>query len=94
LYGITGRPSDVGRFKVPTLRNVAITSPYFHNGVTRTLKEAVHFYNARDVDPAIAPPEFPANMNTAELGNLGLTSAEEDDIVAFLHTLTDGYSAP
>lgn len=94
LYGITGRPSDIGRFKVPTLRNVAITAPYFHNGVTGTLKAAVHFYNARDVDPAIAPPEFPANMNTAELGNLGLTSAEEDDIVAFLNTLTDGYSAP
>lgn len=91
LYGTTGRPADIGRFKVPTLRNVEKTAPYFHSGVMNTLAETVHFYNARDTDGTIAKPEFPANMNKAELGNLGLTSSEEEDIVAFLRTLSDGY---
>ncbi|MCB9029586.1 MAG: c-type cytochrome [Deltaproteobacteria bacterium] len=92
LYANTGRPSDVGRFKVPTLRNVAVTAPYFHHGLMKTLKEAVHFYNARDIDSSIGTPEFAENMNILELGNLGLTDQEEEDIVAFLNTLTDGYT--
>ena len=89
LYQTTKRPGDMGRFKVPTLRNIAITAPYFHNGVFKTLKQAVHFYNARDVG-GFAPPEVPATMNRDELGNLHLTDSEENDIVAFLNTLTDG----
>ena len=84
-----------GAFKVPTLRNVAKTAPYGHNGVFRTLPEIVHFYNTRDVPGAgwngvgWAPPEVPQNVNVDELGNLGLTSAQESDLVAFLHTLND-----
>ena len=92
LQGVTGRPSDRGRFKVPSLRNVAISAPYFHNGVYNTLEEAVHFYNARDTDPAIAKPEVPETMNIVELGNLGLSPEQEQDLVAFLKTLTDGYT--
>jgi cytochrome c peroxidase len=81
-----------GAFKVMTLRNIAKTAPYGHNGYFNTLKEIVHFYNTRDVPEAGWPaPEVPENVNNAELGNLGLTSAEEDDIVAFLKTLSDGY---
>jgi cytochrome c peroxidase len=79
---------------------------YMHNGYFKTLKQVVHFYNTRDVlarcpgDPPIGvsgsgttcwpAPEQPANENTTQLGNLGLTSAQEDDIVAFLGTLSDG----
>ena len=63
---------------------------YGHNGFFKSLKEIVHFYNTRDVE-AWAPPEVPQTMNTDELGNLGLTSAEEDAIVAFMRTLSDGY---
>lgn len=78
-----------GQFKVPTLRNVAISAPYFHNGVFNTLEEAVHFYNKRD---SLFPnPEVPANVNKVELGKLKLSSQEEKDLVAFLKTLTDGY---
>jgi cytochrome c peroxidase len=79
-----------GAFKVPTLRNVGKTAPYGHNGVFRTLSEIVHFYNTRDVPEAgWAPPEVPQNVNVGELGDLGLTAAEESDIVAFLRTLDD-----
>ncbi len=48
------------------------------------------FYNTRDVGPW-PPPEFPTNINRDELGDLGLSEQEVDDIFAFLHTLTDGY---
>ncbi len=84
-----------GAFKVPTLRNIGKTAPYGHNGYFETLEEIVHFYNTRDV-PGAGPggkdwpvPEVPANVNTAELGDLGLTAGEEAAIVAFLRTLDD-----
>ena len=76
------------------------------NGYFKTLKGIVHFYNTRDTKPecpdlyteaeALAAdcwpqPEVSANLNTAEMGDLGLTPEEEDAIVAFLRTLSDGY---
>jgi cytochrome c peroxidase len=92
---------NLGKHKVPTLRNVDkrpapdFVKAYGHNGYFKSLKEIVHFYNTRDVVAANWPaPEVPVNVNTTELGNLGLTDAEEDAIVEFLKTLTDGYLAP
>ena len=96
---------EIGKHKVSSLRNVEVTPPYGHNGVFKTLEEVVHFYNTRDVLPPTCtdnndpnfgitcwpPPEIPQNVNTEELGNLGLTPDEEAAIVAFLKTLTDGY---
>lgn len=82
-------PSLDGAFKVPTLRNLSKTGPYTHAGYFTTLKSLVHFYNTRDTE-AWPAPEVASTMNTTELGDLGLTSAEEDKIVAFLGTLTDG----
>jgi cytochrome c peroxidase len=79
---------------------------YSHNGYFKSLEGIVHFYNTRDVLPvcpgdyteaeALAAncwpaPEVAENVNTAELGNLGLTPDEEAAIVAFLKTLSDGY---
>jgi len=80
---------------------------YAHNGYFKTLKQIVHFYNTRDAKPpclsaftlvedAIAQgcwpvPEVPVNVNTTELGNLHLTDAQEDAIVAFMKTLSDGF---
>lgn len=80
---------------------------YGHNGYFKSLKGIVHFYNTRDVKPecpnplttmedAIAmdcwpAPEIAENVNTSELGDLGLTDEEEDAIVAFLETLTDNF---
>lgn len=85
-----------GAFRVSTLRNIAVTGPYMHNGVFKDLATVVHFYNTRDVEGAINPEtgeawekgEVDVNKNDAELGNLKLT-AEEEDLVAFLKTLTD-----
>jgi cytochrome c peroxidase len=80
---------------------------YGHNGYFKSLKGIVHFYNTRDTKPVCKNPftreadalaqqcwplsEVPNNVNATELGNLGLTPAEEDAIVAFLRTLSDGY---
>lgn len=82
-------PAEDGKFKVSTLRNIAISPPYGHNGFFKTLKQIVHFYNTRDVDPSWPKPEVNSTVNHDELGNLGLTDAEENAIVAFLKTLTD-----
>jgi cytochrome c peroxidase len=87
---------ELGKQKVPTLRNVAkapwlgFVKAYTHNGYFKNLEDIVHFYNTRDVEPW-PPPEVPFNVNTDELGNLGLTPAEEAAVVAFLKTLTDGF---
>ncbi len=89
----TGDSEQAGKFKVPTLRNVALTAPYMHNGVFETLDEVVAFYNSRDVEERWAAPEVADNVNRDELGDLGLTEEEMADLVAFLHTLTDGYAA-
>jgi len=83
-------PAENGKFRVPTLRNVALTSPYLHNGVFKTLFQTISFYNTRDV-ASWPDPEVAENVNFDELGNLGLTNQEMEDLVAFLHTLTDGW---
>jgi len=90
LGKILDDPAENGKFRVPTLRNVAVTSPYLHNGVFKTLFSVVAFYNSRDVADWPAP-EVSANVNEDELGDLGLTNQELEDIVAFLRTLTDGW---
>ena len=78
------------------------TKAYTHNGYFKSLSEIVHFYNTSKSLPSCPqgsagekvscwpPPETPANVTTL-IGNLGLTSAEESDIVAFLQTLSDGF---
>jgi len=82
--------AENGKFRVPTLRNVAITPPYLHNGVFKTLFQVVSFYNSRDI-LSWPEPEVSENLNTDEMGDLGLTTQEMEDIVAFLQTLTDGW---
>ena len=76
---------------------------YMHNGYFKSLKEVVHFYNTRDALPRCQAgepgekmrcwpaPEDSANVNRRQLGNLELTEQEEDAVVAFLRTLSDGY---
>jgi cytochrome c peroxidase len=92
LGGVLNKTSENGKFKVPSLRNIAKTAPYFHNGIFKNLRQVVVFYNTRDIGPW-APPEVRANVNNEELGDLGLTEQEVDDIVAFMLTLSDGYNS-
>lgn len=81
-----------GKFKVASLRNVAKTSPYMHNGVFSSLREVVEFYNTRDTDPQRwGEAEVITTENHDELGNLKLSDRDIDAIVAFLNTLSDGY---
>lgn len=94
LYEVTQDPADRWKYRTPSLRNVALTAPYMHNGSLGTLREVVEFYNAGGVpnevlDPLIRP--------------LGLSETEIDDLVAFLKALTgdnvnalvsDAFAAP
>lgn len=89
-----------GKFKTPTLRNVGKAQRFMHNGVFSSLEEVVHFYNTRDVLGAgwngvpWASPEYPFNMDFHGVGGLGLTANQEAAIVAFMKTLSDGYTGP
>jgi cytochrome c peroxidase len=91
LGAVLNDPKQNGKFKNPHLRNVALTAPYMHNGVLKTLKEVVHFYNTRDIPGMWPAPEVPETMDGNFMGNLGLSDADEDALVAFMMTLTDGY---
>jgi cytochrome c peroxidase len=91
LGAIVKNPEENGKFKVPTLRNVALTAPYMHNGAFKTLDEVVKFYNSRDKSSKWGTPEVGENVNKDELGDLKLSAQEEKDIVAFMKTMSDGY---
>jgi len=78
-YEVTQMPEDRWSYTTPSLRNIALTAPYMHNGIFATLKQVINFYNQGGVvndnlDPLIKP--------------LNLTTAEVDDLAAFLNTLT------
>lgn len=94
-------PAEEGKYKVPTLRNVAVTGPYMHNGVFKDLRTTVVFYNKYNTKKASgqinpetgkpwAPPEVDANLSLEELEHgPALDDKRIDAIVAFLKTLTD-----
>jgi cytochrome c peroxidase len=84
-YSVTRRSEDLGAFKTPTLRNVARTAPFMHDGSIATLEEVVAFYDRGgnpnpQLDPALRP--------------LRLTAGERDDLVAFLGALTGPVAGP
>lgn len=101
LLPTSERKSSAGRFKTPTLRNVAVTGPYMHNGVFKDLRTVIVFYNtynttnpARKVNPEtgkpFARPEIVSNLSTTELQTgPALDDRRIDALVAFLKTLTD-----
>lgn len=98
---INNAHEEKGKFKVPSLRNIAETGPYLHNGIFSSLKEVVEFYNQRDVEAKKsglqqrwAKAEVSDNINREELGDLKLNDTEVEAIVAFMKTLTDGYQLP
>jgi cytochrome c peroxidase len=85
LYNTTGKESDRGRMKVPSLRNVALTAPYMHDGRFTTLEEVIEFYSS-----GIQPKSPNIDEHIAPLGKgLRLSPAQKADLLAFLKTLTD-----
>jgi cytochrome c peroxidase len=92
LGPIVDDPEENGKFKVMTLRNIQRTAPYAHNGFFKQLEDITHFYNTRDVpDEGWPAPEYPDTVNFDELGKLGLSAKDEEALVKFMKTLTDGY---
>jgi len=86
---VTGRTQDEGLFKVPSLRNIALTAPYMHDGRFATLAEVVEFYNSGVVaHPNLSPPLRVGGPNGAPR-RLNLTANEKAALIAFLNTLTD-----
>ncbi|MFT4662029.1 MAG: cytochrome c peroxidase [Patiriisocius sp.] len=81
----TGNLADIGKFKVPTLRNIALTPPYMHDGRFETLEEVLDHYNEGIQD---SPTVDPGIQNTMITG-LGLSDQDKADLIAFLNTLTD-----
>ncbi len=78
-FQITKIPSDIGKFKTPNLRNIALTAPYMHDGSIATLAEVINYYNqGGNKNPWLDPAIFPLN----------LTTQEQQDLEAFLHELT------
>ncbi|MDF1620224.1 cytochrome-c peroxidase [Pseudothioclava nitratireducens] len=94
-------PTQAGKFKVPTLRNVAVTGPYMHNGVFEDLRSVIVFYNKYNsrldesqINPEtgqpFGPPEIAENISLSDLEHgPALDDFAIDAIVAFLETLTD-----
>jgi cytochrome c peroxidase len=89
---ITGQAQEMGLFKVPSLRNIALTAPYMHDGRFATLEQVVEFYNSGIVDnPNLSPPlrtGVPPQPPGGPL-RLNLTADQKAALVAFLNTLTD-----
>jgi cytochrome c peroxidase len=81
---ISHKEEDLGKFKTAGLRNVSITSPYMHNGMFKTLKEVIDFYNEPD---KVVPNSI--NRDTLLNKPLGLTPGEKSDLEAFLVSLAD-----
>jgi cytochrome c peroxidase len=77
-YGVTQEEKDKRAFKTPTLRNIDLTAPYMHNGVFETLEEVMDFYNQGGGEDA---------LKSEEIFPLHLTEEEQNDVIAFLHSL-------
>lgn len=84
LGGVTGQAQDMGVFKVPSLRNVALSAPYMHDGRFATLQEVIEHYNSGGhPSPTISP------FMKFTQGGLQLTAEKKAQLLAFLNTLTD-----
>jgi cytochrome c peroxidase len=81
----TGDPNDKGKFKVTSLRNIAVTGPYMHDGRFSTLEEVIDHYNDGIQQSATLDPALDATTTTG----LMLDATEKADLINFLKTLTD-----
>lgn len=84
-YSITGNPMEKGCYKAPTLRNIAVSAPYMHDGRFATLDEVIDFYSDSVKNSATISPL----MHHVMQGGVRLTDLEKSQLKAFLSTLTD-----
>ena len=92
LYNFTHQDEDVGKFKAPTLRNIALTAPYMHDGSVATLEDAIDHYSAggRTVQSGPNAGVGADNPNKSEfVKHFDLTAGERNDVLEFLKALTD-----
>ncbi len=82
---VTGKTADNGKFKVPSLRNLAFTAPYMHDGRFKTLEEVINFYSEGLQKSA----NIDSKMEFVHQGGAKLTSEDKRKIIAFLLTLSD-----
>ena len=92
VYEITNQPSDMGKFKAPTLRNIALTAPYMHDGSIKTLEEVIGHYKAGG--RTIKKGEFAGvgsenQLKSNFVSGFKLTVQEQRDLLAFLRSLSD-----
>lgn len=92
LYEMTGNPDDMGKFRAPSLRNVAVTGPYMHDGSVATLEDVVEIYaqGGRNIEtgPDVGDGRF-SPVKSDLIVKIDLSPQEKADLVAFLNTLTD-----
>jgi len=92
LQAITGVASDMGKFKVPSLRNIEVTFPYMHDGTVATLSDVLDHYGAGGRTIASGPNAGAGSANPFKSGMVGgfaLSPGEKADVIAFLRSLTD-----
>ncbi|MEO0601023.1 MAG: MbnH family di-heme enzyme [Myxococcota bacterium] len=92
LFEFTADPQDMGRFRAPTLRNIAVTAPYMHDGSMETLEEVIRHYEAggRMIEEGPYAGDGRANPNKSGLvAGFTLTDDNRADLLAFLESLTD-----
>jgi len=85
LFNVTQDEADLGKFKTPTLRNLAFTAPYMHDGRFQTIEEVVDFYS----DSVQNNSNVDVLMKKATTGGLGLNKTEKEALIAFILTMTD-----
>lgn len=91
-HEVTGTPSHMGQFRAPTLRNIALTAPYTHDGSVETLEDVIRNYAAGGRLKTSAPNAGDGRMNPYKDGfiaSFSITEQEIQDVVAFLESLTD-----
>lgn len=92
IFEFTAEPTDMGRFRAPSLRNIALTAPYMHDGSIATLEAVVDFYAAHGRDLTSGPNAGDGRANPFKdpiVDSISLTDQDKADLVAFLKTLTD-----
>lgn len=92
LVSITQEPHDMGKFRAPTLRNIALTAPYMHDGSMASLEQVIDFYGAAGRVILTGDNQGDGRSNPYKsqfVKGFVLTEQEKQDLLAFLHTLTD-----